>query len=260
MAGAGIAAEGFQIRFDIDLAHAVQGYEVKIPDALIIFRRIAGGGDDPAFRNRLIAESLALQELQHGRRQRLGDTVDFIDKKNTFFLTCLLHVAVNAADDFAHGVFGDGSGDAVKYLFLNEREAHSALSRMVGNGIGDETDAAFLRNLLHDLCFSDAGRPHQKDGTLPDLRNTVLAVFILVQISPDSIFDIFFCFLYIHGYQSFKLIFYKCIIFPAHPHPDGCAWPRAEPPGCRRQMRSAAGNFPLLRRTPKHFLHVRAYR
>lgn len=77
----------------------------------------------------------------------------------------------------------------------------------MGDGIGDKADITLSGNLLHDLCLADAGRSHQKDGTLPDFRNTVLTVFILVQISPDSIFDIFFCFLYIHGYQSSKFLY-----------------------------------------------------
>ena len=94
--------------------------------------------------------------------------------------------------------------DAVEDFLFDERQTHRALSRVVCDGVGDEADVTFPGNLLHDLCLSDAGRAHQKDGTLADFRNPVLAEFVFVQIGPDGIFDIFLCFLYIHRLLSPK--------------------------------------------------------
>ena len=73
------------VHIHIDLLDAVKCHHIKIANRLIIFRRIACRHDDPAFRDLLIAEHLTLQELQHRRCQRLGYTVNLIDKKNPFF-------------------------------------------------------------------------------------------------------------------------------------------------------------------------------
>ncbi len=60
------------IRFHHDFLHAVQSYDIEFSHGFIVLRRISGGGDNPAFRNFVLAEGLVLEELKHRRRQRLG--------------------------------------------------------------------------------------------------------------------------------------------------------------------------------------------
>ena len=63
---------------------------------------------------------------------------------------------------------------------------------MMRDGIGHQADIAFRGNLLHNLGFSDARRPHQQNRTLPDLRNPVRPEFVLCQIRLDRIPDLLF--------------------------------------------------------------------
>ena len=64
---------------------AVECYHVKFPHGFVVFRRISRCYDHPSGRQLLIAEGLALQELQHHRRERLGNTVDLIEEQNALF-------------------------------------------------------------------------------------------------------------------------------------------------------------------------------
>ena len=73
-----------KVRLHINPLNTVQGNHVKLPDRLVVFRRVTGGRNDPALRNPVAAKCLALEELKHGRRQRLRDAVDFINEKNAF--------------------------------------------------------------------------------------------------------------------------------------------------------------------------------
>lgn len=149
----GIALKYVQICFDINLADTVQGDEVKIPDTAVVFRWIAGRSDDPATGNGLITKGFALKKLEHGWSKGLGDAVNLIDKKNTFFFAGFFHVAVNTADNLAHSIFCDRFCLAVKHFLLNKRKPYSTLAGVVSDGIGDQTDFTFLCNLLHNLCF-----------------------------------------------------------------------------------------------------------
>ena len=58
--------------------HAIQRHHVKFTYGTVVFRRISGSHYDPSSGDRLISERFSLQELEHRRRQRLGDTVDLI--------------------------------------------------------------------------------------------------------------------------------------------------------------------------------------
>ena len=78
--GAGVVLPHRQVGLDIHAAHAVKGYDVKIPDGFVVLRRVACRHDDPARRHSLIAKGLALQELQHGRGKRFGHAVDLVDE------------------------------------------------------------------------------------------------------------------------------------------------------------------------------------
>ena len=72
-----------EVLLDIDPLHAVQRHDVKIPHGLVVLRRISGSDDDKALRHLVVSEHLVLQKLQHGRCQRLGDTIDLIQKEDS---------------------------------------------------------------------------------------------------------------------------------------------------------------------------------
>ena len=54
-----------------NLLHTVKCYDIKIAHGLVVFRRVSCRYDHPAFRNLMISESFALQELKHCRCQCL---------------------------------------------------------------------------------------------------------------------------------------------------------------------------------------------
>ena len=93
-----------EILFDVDFFNAIERYHVKFSHGFVVFRRISGRYDHPSGRQLLVAEGLALQELQHHRRERLGNTVDLIEEQNAFFYACAFHFAVHRSDNLAHRV------------------------------------------------------------------------------------------------------------------------------------------------------------
>ena len=68
--------------------------------------------------------------------------------------------------------------------------------------IGNESDAAFPGNLLHNLCFSDSRRAHKKDRSLTDRRDPVLTKFVFCKICFYRISDLLFCSFDIHDLSS----------------------------------------------------------
>ena len=74
-----------KISFNPHPAHAVQCHHVKFAHRFIVLRRISCRYNDPSFRHCLIAKCLALQKLEHRRRERLRHAIDLVDKKNPFF-------------------------------------------------------------------------------------------------------------------------------------------------------------------------------
>ena len=186
-----------KIRFHIDLLKSVQSHYVKISDRLVVLRRISRRHDDPALRELLIAEGLCLEKLQHGRRQRLGHTVDLIDKQHSFRDAGLLHLLVNRGDDLTHRILCHRIYPAAVFFFSDKRKPHSALPCMVRDCICHKADAHLLRNLLHDLCLADPRRSHQKHGALTDRRDPVAPESILCKICLYGILDLLFCTFYI---------------------------------------------------------------
>ena len=83
------------IFFHVNAPDPVQRDCVKLPDRLIVLRRVACCHDDPPLRHFLVPKHLALEELEHGRGQRLGDTVDLIDEKDALRKAGLLHLIVD---------------------------------------------------------------------------------------------------------------------------------------------------------------------
>ena len=104
----GIFLKGLEILLDVDPAQPVQGHDVEIPHGFIVLGRIARGHDDKAVRDPVGAEGLVLEKLQHGRRQRLGDAVDLIQKKDALLHARGLDLVIHGRDDLAHRILGDG--------------------------------------------------------------------------------------------------------------------------------------------------------
>ena len=144
----------------------------------VIFWRVSCGNNDPAFWNRLISKCFTLQKLKHCWREGFRNAVNFINKKDTFFFAGFLHVLINTVDDFAHCILCYRVRFAIKCFFFDEGQTNGTLSCVMGNGIRNKTDIAFLGNLLHNLCFSDSGRTHQQDRTLTNGRDAVLSVVV----------------------------------------------------------------------------------
>ena len=189
---AGVFLPDGQIRLNVNAAHTIQRHEVKIPHALVVLRRVARCHNDPACRDGLIAEGFALKELQHGRSQRFGHTVDFVNEKNSVFHPGLLHLFIDACDDFTHRVLRHAAVLAVIAALTDKRKPHGALSCMVGDCVGHERDAAFLCNLLHNLGFANARRAHQQNGTLTDGRNQRFTGVVHRKIGFDGLLNLLF--------------------------------------------------------------------
>ena len=191
-----------EILFDVDFFDAVERYHVKFPHGFVVFRRISGRYDHPSGRQLLVAEGLALQKLQHHRRECLGNAVDLIEEQNALFDARAFHFAVHRSDNLAHRVGGYCAFLAAEHHLVDERQTERGLACVVRQRVGDKADAGLLGNLLHDLRFADARRSHQQDWPLPNRRNAIRAEFIGREIRLECVFDFVFCSLYVHDGSS----------------------------------------------------------
>ena len=146
----------------------------------------------------MISESLILQKLQHGRSQRLGNAVDLIDEEKSLGESCVFDLIVDRRDDLTHGIFRHMDILPTVSLLRDKRETDSTLSRMVCDRVGDETDPALPRHLLHDLGLSDSWRTDEQHRALPHGRDLVFPVCVLRQIHLYRIFNFLFCTLDVH--------------------------------------------------------------
>ena len=192
MGGAGVVLPHRQVGLDIHAAHAVKGYDVKIPDGFVVLRRVACRHDDPARRHSLIAKGLALQKLQHGGGQRLGHAVDLVDEQNALRKAGGLHFSVDAGNDLTHGVLGHRHVLIAVVALPDKGQTHGALAGVVGDGVGHQCHPALPGHLLHHLRFANTRRAHQQDGALPDGGNGVFAQRILGKVSFYGMLDLFF--------------------------------------------------------------------
>ena len=86
-------------------------------------------------RNAVTAKGLELQELEHGRVQRLGNAIDLVEKQDARTQARLVHVVIDRGDDLAHGVFGGIVLEALEVVVNDTRQAQRALARVVRHGI-----------------------------------------------------------------------------------------------------------------------------
>ena len=200
----GVVLPHRQVGLNVHAAHTVEGDDVKVPDGFVVLRRVACRHDDPARRHRLVAEGLALQKLQHGGSQRLGHTVDLVDEQDALRKAGGLHFGVDAGDDLAHGVLGHRNVLVAVVALPDEGQTHGALAGVVGDGIGHQCHPALPGHLLHHLGLTDARRPHEQDGALPDGRDGVFPQRILGKVGFYGMLDFFFGAFDVHN--SFPLV------------------------------------------------------
>ena len=179
------------IRLHGDHLDHVQGNDVKLPHRLVILRRISCRHDDPPLGDAVVTKGLALEKLQHGRRQSLGHEVDFINKQNPLRKPRVGNLVVNGRHDLAHGVLGDGTPPGVIDPVLDKGQADGALPGMVSDGVGHQADAALLGNLLHDLGLSYARRADEQHRPLPDGGDLIGPVPVPQQIRLNGVLDLF---------------------------------------------------------------------
>ena len=203
---AGVILPYLQVGLNVHPTDTIQRDDIEITDRFVILRRVACRHDDPAGRHGLVAEGLALQELQHGGGQRLGNAVDLVDEENALFQAGGFHLGVDAGNDLAHGVFGHRDILIAVMALPDEGQAHGALAGVVGDGVGYQCHAALPGGLLHDLGLADARRAHQQDGPLPDGGNGILTQCVLGQVGFDSVFDFFFGTFDIHKFTSSRVV------------------------------------------------------
>ena len=61
---------------------AVPRRQVEVARRAVVLGRVAGRYHDPALGNRVAAEHLVLQELQHGGRERFRHAVDLVEEQD----------------------------------------------------------------------------------------------------------------------------------------------------------------------------------
>ena len=211
----GVLLPDCKVLLDIDPLHAVQRHDVKIPNGLVILRRISGCDDDKALRHLVVSEHLVLQKLQHGRRQRLGDAVDLVQKEDSLRDTGGLDPVVDRRHDLTHSIFRDGVLLSAVFLARDEGQTDSALPCVVCDGVRDQTDPKLPGDLLHDGCLADSGRSHEKDGSLPFRRNLIGAGLVLLQVGPDCIDDFLFGFLNVQFDAQFAPSRFSTVSIPS---------------------------------------------
>ena len=200
--GLGVLLPHAVVGGDVHALHPVQGDHVELPHRLVVLRRVAGGGNDPALGEALVAKSLALEELEHHGSQSFGDAVDLIQEEDALPDAGLLHGPVDRGQNLAHGVLGDRVDLAAEGLLLDEGEAQGGLAGVVGDGVAHQADAQLAGDLLHDLGLADARRAHEEERPLPHRRDAPGPQLVFGQVGPDGVLDLLFGAFDVHGSSS----------------------------------------------------------
>ena len=201
-----------KIRLHLDFLHTVHGHHIKFTDRFIVLRWIPGSYDQPAFRNLVASKGFTLKELQHGRCQCLGNTVDLINKQNPLPKAGILDFLIDGCYDLAHGIFCNCHLFSVKILSGNKRKSNCTLSGMVGNGVRNQSHLTFPGNLLHDLCLADSRGANKKNRALGHNRYLILPVFIFQKVSFYCIAYFFLRSLDVHNIIFSSSLQIGCII------------------------------------------------
>ena len=187
-----------KILLDIDLLDTVERDDIKIPDRLVVLRRVAGGHNDETFWHVVGAECFVLKELKHGRRERLGDAVYLVKEQNPFLHAAKLYLIIDGCDDFRHSVLSDRVFFAAVIALAYKRQTDRALPRVMRDRVRDQVDAHILRRLLHDRGLADSGRSDKKYRALLLDRDFICTCLILFKITADRVLYFCFCLLNVH--------------------------------------------------------------
>ena len=133
---AGVFLPHAVVLLHVDALHPVQRHHVKVPDGLVVLRRVARRHDEPPLRQGLVAEGLALEELEHHGGQGLADAVDLVQEEDALFQPGPLHQPVDGCQDLAHGVLGDGDLLPAVGALFDEGQADGTLPGVMGDGVG----------------------------------------------------------------------------------------------------------------------------
>ena len=176
--GISIFSPCIKIRLYQKLLHTVHSDHIKFPDRFVILRWISSRYDQPPRRNLMTSECFTLKKLQHGRRQRLGHTVNLINKQDSLPKPGFLNFIINGGYDLTHGVFRNSHLFSIKFFLRNKRQANGTLPGMMSNGIRYQPHLALSGYLLHNLSLTDSRCSNKKNRALSHNRNLIFPVFI----------------------------------------------------------------------------------
>ena len=208
-----------KIFFYINPLDTVISNNIKIPHRLVVFRRISRRNDDKAIRYPVISECFVLQELQHRRSQRLGYTVDFIEKQDSLMNSALFDLIIDRGDNFTHCILCDRYILPIIGFLRDKRQSDRTLSRMMCDRIRNQIDSALLRHLFHNCGLTDSRRPDQKYRTLSFHRNRILPGLIFCQVRLNRIYDFLFCLFDVHKISPLSILLYPLTNIISLPSP-----------------------------------------
>ena len=188
-----------EIGFHIDPFHTVQRDNVEFAGRFVIFDRVSGGNNDPAFRDRMCAESFVLEKLKHGRDQSFRYAVDLINEENPLLAATFFNRFIDRGDDLTHRIFRDGIFFTLIIFLHDNGKSYGTLAGVVRDGIGGKTDSAFPGNLFHDGSLADPGWSDQKNRTLADRGHEILSVRVFTSVDLYRVENFFFGFFNIHS-------------------------------------------------------------
>ena len=235
---------GGEVGFDLQHPQPVQRHRVEGVGRAIVLLWIARAHDHPALRQRILAEALVLQQLQHRRGQRLGHAVDLVQKQNARCAAADLHVAVHPGQQLGHGVLRDRTLLAAEAPRANLRKAQRALAGVVGHGVAHQPHAQPPRDLRHHVGLAHAGRADQEQRPLGLGRNQRHAIFIPRRVAAHRRLQLMGRLLYIHAYASVSIHSIRRPLALARRSPA------AAPSPARRCRRSGASGRRRSPRTP----------
>ena len=162
----GIFLPYLKIRLHVYVFDSVQRGHIHLADGLVVFGRIACRYYEPVFRYGHIAETLVLKQLEHDRRQGLRHAVYLVEEQYAASFSRHIHVIVYGCHYLAHRILSYRKGSASVFLMGYVRKTYGALPCVVGHGIGNQSAAFFLCDLLHDGSLSYARRPYEENWAL----------------------------------------------------------------------------------------------
>ena len=195
---AGVRLPHAVVLLHVDALHPVQRHHIEVPDGLVVLRRVARRHDQPPLRQGLVAEGLALEELEHHGGQGLADAVDLVQEEDSLLQPGPLHQPVDGGQDLAHGVLGDGDLLPAVGALFDEGQADGTLPGVVGDGVGHQAHAGLGGDLLHDLGLAHARRAHQQHRPLAHRGDQVVAQLVPGQIRLQGVGDLLLCLFDVH--------------------------------------------------------------